>query len=169
MKMKVTGGRRFAVFLRRARRAKASSVQAVEVGFFSTAKYPDGTPVAAVAAWNEFGTEVNGKPHVPERPFFRNAIAASKDDILAAMKETIDPKTMALDTKTAGRMGLAMVGAIKRSITVLRKPPNAPITIKGGWLRTKTGKWIKLKPKKSTNPLIDTGKMRMSVDQRIIP
>ena len=69
MPKNVTGGRKLAAFLRQAKAAQASSVKGIDVGFFSTAKYPDGTPVAAVAAWNEFGTERNGQQHVPERPF----------------------------------------------------------------------------------------------------
>ena len=43
----------------------------VAVGFMEGATYPDGTPVAAVAFWNEFGKEGQ-----PPRPFFRQMIAA---------------------------------------------------------------------------------------------
>lgn len=41
----------------------------VDVGFFSKDQYPDGTPVATVAYWNEKGTK-----STPARPFMRNAI-----------------------------------------------------------------------------------------------
>ena len=43
----------------------------VAVGFMEGATYPDGTPVAAVAYWNEFGAS-----GTPARPFFRQMIAA---------------------------------------------------------------------------------------------
>ena len=53
------------------------------------------------------------------------------------------------------------------SITVIRKPPNAPITIKGGWMRSKKGKLFYIKGKGSDNPLIDTGFLKMSVVHRV--
>ena len=37
----------------------------IRVGFFKSAKYPDGVFVASVAAWQEYGTEKNGKLHIP--------------------------------------------------------------------------------------------------------
>ena len=90
---------------------------------------------------------------MPERPFFRNAIRAAPQLLLEVLKEHIDPMTMAFDQKVAGRMGVAMVGQVQRSITVLRQPPNATATL----LR-----------KRSSNPLIDTGFMRQSVTHRVI-
>ena len=44
----------------------------VDVGFMSGAIYPDGTPVAQVAFWNEFGH--GGRFPAPPRPFFRNMV-----------------------------------------------------------------------------------------------
>lgn len=44
-----------------------------QVGWFETAKYPDGTPVAYVAAIHEFGHAAGG---ILPRPFFRPTIAA---------------------------------------------------------------------------------------------
>lgn len=41
----------------------------VEVGVFEDATYPDGTSVARVAKWNEFGTK-----STPPRPFMRQTI-----------------------------------------------------------------------------------------------
>ena len=79
--VKRTGGRKLERFLREAGRGGVSSVA---VGFFSDAKYQDGTPVAAVAAWNEFGTK-----NIPERPFFRQAIAGMEDGIANIIKARI--------------------------------------------------------------------------------
>jgi hypothetical protein len=42
----------------------------LRVGFLENAKYPDGTPVAAVAAWQNYGTG-----SIPPRPFFSNMVA----------------------------------------------------------------------------------------------
>ena len=45
----------------------------LRVGFLENAIYADGTPVAAVAFWNEFGHE--GRFPSPPRPFFRTMVA----------------------------------------------------------------------------------------------
>ena len=144
--MAVRGGQRLSRFIKRAKRAK--SVRSVEIGFFESAKYPDGTPVASVAAWNEFGTET-----IPERPFFRNAIDDSKKELLEVLTENIDPRTLEVDRRVAGLMGQQMVGRIQRSITTLRTPANKPVTVllKG-----------------SSNPLIASEKMRKSTSYRVI-
>ena len=46
----------------------------IQVGFFETAVYPDGTPIAYVAAIQEFGHGA-----IPPRPFLRPAAADNKD------------------------------------------------------------------------------------------
>ena len=140
-------GKRLERFIRDVRRAPAKSAKDVDVGFFSKARYPDGTPVAAVAAWNEFGTR-----YTPERPFFRNAIEGASPDLLEVVKAYVDPMEMQFTTYIAGRIGLAMQARVQKSITVLREPPNHPDTIKH---------------KGSSNPLIDTGVMRQSVTFRV--
>ena len=48
----------------------------VQIGFLANgplSTYPDGTPVATVAFWNEFGH--GGESPSPPRPFFRTMIA----------------------------------------------------------------------------------------------
>lgn len=47
----------------------------VQAGVFEDAEYPDGTPVAQVAQWNEFGTA-----ETPPRPFLRQTINDHQDD-----------------------------------------------------------------------------------------
>lgn len=163
-KSRVQGGKKLKAWLKKAKTAQARS-KTVSVGFFSTAKYPDGTPVAAVAAWQEFGVPDN---NLDERPFFRNAIDGADEDIMPVLKQGIDPMDMALDSRTAGRMGLVMQARIQRSITELSTPANAEITVKGGWMRNKqTGKLFYVKGKGSSNPLIDEGFMRQSVTHKV--
>ena len=157
---RVTGGQKLKRFIAQAKRAQAGAVGGVEVGFFETARYPPVStgkgggrrqktlPVATVAAWNEFGNRAG----VPERPYFRNALDASKGDVNAVIKESIDPRTMAPDKALAGKVGLVVQGHIQRSITSLRTPPNAPSVIKR---------------KGSSNPLIDTKKMTNSVTFKV--
>ena len=46
-------------------------------------------------------------------------------------------------------------------------PANADITLKGGWMRSSSGKPFYVKPKKSTAPLIDTGQLRRAVSSEV--
>lgn len=148
----IVGGRRLDSYLRQAKSARIRSVRGLEVGFFRSAQYPDGTPVAAVAAWNELGTERNGQQQVPERPFFRGAIRDIRREMMPVLAAVI-PDTLEFNRRAAGTLGAFMRGKIQRSITSLREPPNAPATIerKGG----------------KSNPLIDTGVMRRAVNWRV--
>ena len=144
VKVQRRGGQRLKRLLREAGKGGVSGVR---VGFFETARYDDGTPVAAVAAWNEFGTET-----IPERPFFRRAIAEAEDRIAKVLRRGIDTEKMVVDERLAGRVGAYVQGEIQDSITALKEPQNAPETIKR---------------KGSSNPLIDTGHMRDSVDYEV--
>lgn len=57
--------------------ARVSSAQAVTVGFLEGATYPDGTPVAMVAAVQEFGGSMN----IPERTQDLNFKQAKNGDV----------------------------------------------------------------------------------------
>ena len=140
--VKRTGGKKLQRLLREAGKG---GVSGVKVGFFSTAKYGDkrGTPVAAVAAWNEFGTK-----NIPERPFFRNALAESERGVSNILAKGIDTKKMVVDERLAGRVGAYVQGEIQESITALKEPPNAPETVRR---------------KGSSDPLLDTETLRNSV------
>jgi hypothetical protein len=118
----------------------------VEVGFLEGATYPDGTPVAAVAYWNEFG---NGS--APPRPFFRGMIASESPSwpakVTALAKSGNDaPKILAL-------MGEDIDGALKQSINDLTAPPLAQSTIDR---------------KGFDKPLIETSHMVNSTGYRVI-
>ncbi|MCX2708364.1 MULTISPECIES: hypothetical protein [unclassified Pseudomonas] len=52
---------------------KAVDGSKVEIGFFEDSTYPNGTPVALVAAWNEYGTRFH-----PERPFMRETFTSKE-------------------------------------------------------------------------------------------
>lgn len=120
----------------------------VEAGFMQGATYPDkeGTPVAAVAFWNEFGTSES-----PARPFFRNMIA--KESPTWGRKMAGLMKASDYDgTKTLGIMGEDLRDAIKESINTLSSPPLAASTVKA---------------KGFDKPLIDTSHMINSVDYEV--
>ena len=84
MAKRVKGGRKLQRFIRKAKSAKG--VRGVESGFYATAKYPDGTPVTNVAAWQEFGTV-----RIPERPFMRQSIPKMKPPLLDILNSEVDP------------------------------------------------------------------------------
>ena len=120
---------------------KTARSKGYRVGFFSSAKYPNGTSVALVAAYNEFGMGV------PERAFFRMANKRVQSDLIKMIKRELEGGKP-LTSIVVQRMAEVHKGAVQTSITELDEPPNAPATIK---------------KKKSSNPLIDTGFMRTAV------
>ena len=147
--IKVRGGDKLRRVLKDAKAAQRSQVKRLAVGFFETARYPDGTPVAAVAAWNEYGTK-----RIPERPFFRQALDAAVRPVSRLIENAIDPKELVVDKILAGRIGETVKGEIEQRIVDLREPANAPSTI------AKKG---------SSNPLIGkTSTMRQSVTWDIL-
>ena len=146
VKVQQRGGKKLRRLLREAGKG---GVSGVKVGFFSTAKYQDGTPVAAVAAWNEFGTET-----IPERPFFRNALAESERGVSNILAKGIDTKKMVVDDRQLAEW-VRMFRERFKTASSLNDPPNSPATI--------AQKRKKLHGKKGTGggetPLIDTGAM----------
>lgn len=95
----------------------------VRVGVLENATYPDGTPVAMVAFWNEYGTKTS-----PVRAFFRTTVSEQRKNWVLSVKNLMklhdDPK------KVMGLMGEHMKGQIVQSINTWTDPPNAPYTIK---------------------------------------
>lgn len=97
----------------------------VSVGFIDGATYPDGTPVAAVAFFNEFGRPSQGQP---PRPFFRRMIAESSPtwpDKMAKLAKATDydgEKVLAL-------MGEDIKGSLQQSINDFTSPALAPSTV----------------------------------------
>lgn len=98
----------------------------VSVGFMGGATYPDGTPVAQVAFWNEYGH--GGNFPAPPRPFFRNMIAAEQDTWPLKMARLAKSKKYDGDHVLA-LMGEDMGGALQQSITTLSEPKLSPTTL----------------------------------------
>ncbi len=138
--MPVTGGHRLKQAIEK---RKQGGVKSLEVGFFSSARYQDGTYVAAVAAYNEFGTR-----RIPSRPFMRNANERLKRDIPKYLDQVLVATDGVVTEQVANQVGAIAAGEIQQEIVDLKEPPNAPYT---------------LERKGSSNPLVDTGKMRLSV------
>lgn len=97
--------------------------------------------VAQYATFNEFGTA-----DIPERPFFRESLRKNRTKYGKALGRALQ-RDLAAD-RALGLIGAEAAADLQESITTLRTPPNAPSTVA---------------QKGSSNPLIDTGRMRQSV------
>lgn len=137
--MELQGGDKMAKVLSDLAKKMTGSVR---VGFLEGETYPDGTPVPAVAFWNEFGTS-----KTPARPFFRSTITDKSDEWSARIEGAA--KHYDFDgAKVLEVMGQTMAEDIQSSITGWQDPPNADSTI----------------AKKGFNsPLRDTNQMHDSV------
>jgi hypothetical protein len=123
------------------------------IGFFSEDKYSDGTNIAQIAFWNEFGVPKDDGTRIPERSFLRAWVDKNKAKIdkfkLVLLRKIIDRQ---IDAKKAIKLlGEFATGEIKKFIVALKDPPNAPSTIAA---------------KGSSNPLIDTGRMLGAVQHK---
>lgn len=130
----------------------------LEVGFFESAKYPDGTPVAYVAAIQEFGYP---EGNIPSRPFFRNAISKNggwKDLSNKAMAAVIEGR-MGLN-QALNQMGLQMAADVKDSITDGSYEALKQSTLDARQSRKRT-------QGVASKPLIDTAQMLQSVKHAV--
>lgn len=118
----------------------------LNVGFFDTAKYPNGQGVPLVAFWQEYGTI-----SIPKRPFMRNAVLKGKVQWCEAFKHFARGKNADIDL-IFNKVGEVVRGDVVKSITATTTPPNAPATIA---------------QKGSSHPLIDTGFLRQSVTFKV--
>lgn len=124
-----------------------ASNKQVRAGFLEGATYPDGTPVALVAAVHEFGAPAKG---IPVRPFMRTAIAQNK-------AKWADQLSRAIGESGTAEAALGMVGEsikddLRSSIRDGDWAPNKPRTVAR---------------KGFAKPLIDTAHMVNSVDHDV--
>lgn len=123
---------------------------AVKVGFFEDAQYEDGTPVAYVAVWIEFGTKTS-----PPRPVFRVAVKEHLGEWrelvrLLSKKVATGQLTM---LQVLDQLGAAATGHLSKAIAGLKEPALAESTIKNRMNR-KANKDFRGNLDK---PLIDSG------------
>lgn len=95
------------------------------VGFFEGADYPDGTPVATVAAIQNFGAPARG---IPPRPFFSRMIEQNSPkwgDALARILKSVD-----FDVERALElMGQGIAGQLRQAIVDMNSPPLSEVTL----------------------------------------
>jgi hypothetical protein len=129
--------------------ALASKSAKLRVGFLEKSRYPDGTPVAMIAAIQDSGAPRAG---IPPRPFFRNMIADKKGEWPEAIAEQFREKGYDSE-KALDAVGQTIAGQLKESIIKTNEPPLAPSTVAR---------------KGFSKPLIDTTQMINSVDREVV-
>lgn len=121
----------------------------LRVGFLAGATYPDGKPVAMIAAIQNWGAPSVG---IPPRPFFSNMVADKQkgwgnDTAVALQRENYDaPRALAL-------VGMNIEGQLRQSIRDTNAPPLAQSTIDR---------------KGHSKPLVDSGNMLNSIDHEVV-
>ncbi len=77
-------------------------------------------------------------------------------------------KGAGLSARSAGKSDQAGVDGIHAYIDAGIPPPNAPITLTGGWMRNPaSGKAVKVKGKSGTKTMVDTGQLYNDFDWEI--
>lgn len=134
------GGKKFEKLL------KELADKEVRVGFqHGQATEEDGTDICDVAMWNELGTE-----NMPSRPFLRMSVDENESKIEEFLKGEVKDLVNGADAEQILKeIGLFQKDLIQEKITEGSFAPNADSTIRR---------------KGSSKPLIDTGRMRQSVN-----
>lgn len=153
MSARLRGGAKLAKYLTDLKQ-NATNARRVNVGFFRDATYTDGTPVATVAAVQEFGND-----RVPARPFMRTTIAERSRQWPKAAWVVL--RATGCNAREAlERMGAVAVGDIQTKIGEITTPPLAPSTIRN---RIREGS------KRPEKPLIDTATMSNALRYQMDP
>lgn len=120
----MTGGDKLEKFLREKAR-KLKNAGTLKVGFLEGATYPDGTPVATVAAIQNFGAPSQG---IPPRPFFSNLIRRYRQTWPPAIANGL--KNTGMDAaKTLTLMGHVIGAELQQQIIETTEPPLSPVTL----------------------------------------
>lgn len=100
----------------------------LQVGWFESARYDEGTPVAGVAAIQEFGSASGG---IPPRPFLRPTVAENSYDWIKILETGLKRVLVgkADTTKLLNILGLRASGQVRKTISQLTDPPLSPITL----------------------------------------
>lgn len=122
--VKLTGGEGIEAKLRELSKLAKKRATA-RVGFLEGATYPDGTPVAMVAAIQNYGAPARG---IPPRPFFSAMIAEKSSgwgDSLAATFRAAD-----YDAPAALELfGEGVAGQLRQSLVDMTEPALSPVTL----------------------------------------
>lgn len=112
--------------------------------------------------------------HIPPRPVVKPALSQEnvRQEMASCQAEALRAARAGdLEGTKAGLEKSGQVGAegIRAYIDKGVPPPNAPITLSGGWMRNPvSGKPVKVKGKSGTTSLVDTGQLRAEFDWEIV-
>lgn len=151
----------------------------LKVGFLEGATYPDGTPVATVAAIQNFGAPARG---IPPRPFFTNMIKEKSERWASALAALLKRNDWDVD-KTLNQMGAGIKGQLQQAIVDMNAPPLSQVTLMLRKMRSEdpdlevTGATVGEAARRvaagestagvATKPLIDSTNMINSVDYEV--
>lgn len=135
----------------------------LEVGFFDTAVYPSGVPVAYVASVHEFGWGP-----IPARPFMRPTMNAERNtwqrNFLGGFKAVVNGQLTT--QQVLDQMGMKISAQIKESISSVTSPALQESTIEAR-LRKLTAGVAATAKGSIAKPLVATGQMLNSVDYKV--
>ncbi|AUX72751.1 hypothetical protein [Erwinia pyrifoliae] len=127
----------------------------LQIGFFEHGKYPDGTPIAYVAAIQELGHPAGG---IPPRPFLRPAMAENAAGYKKLISQAVNAAVAGSITLNDGlnQIGTKAAGDVQNAIRTLTTPPLHTSTIRGRARRHSKGRAL-------SKPLVDSGQMLQTV------
>ena len=145
----------------------------VNVGIPASAKEADGTPVAMIAAVQEFGNPALG---IPERSFLRAGVRTNAGDFVQLNRINlvrILQGNMTYD-QALGQLGAMAAGRVKQNIRDGSYAPLKAATVAARKRRLSSGYRAALAKKKGApiemdKPLIDSGQMWQSITFEIGP
>ena len=144
---------------------KEIETKQVKVGFFETSHYTDGTPVAYVAAIQEFG---HGP--IPPRPFMRPAEAENKSKwaagIAQGVKRALAGGGSVVDA--LDQVGRVAAGDVRKAIQAVTTPALKEATVNARKARLSKRSRKKANPVTIRKPLVDTGELIRSVDSAVV-
>lgn len=160
-------------------RKRVEEGRSVSVGFMADAKYPDGTPVAMVAAIHNYGAPGAG---IPARPFFSNMISDNSDNWGPQLGRLL--KANGFEAIAAlSQMGEVIAGELRQSIIYGDWQPLSETTLMLRTMRSKgatvTGRTVGQaanavaaglqhdRSETGAKPLVDTGHMLNSITYRV--
>lgn len=152
------------------KRMKSLEEYSAQAGWFESARYDDGVPVAQVAIYNEYGTS-----RIPPRPFMRPTAESQKGEWARTTGKVV---SQVLRGKMSAEQGMTLVaqkaaGDIRQTITQVFEPELSPVTVLLRQWRKEgkdiTGKTVGDAARAvaegqrgegvTTKPLVDTGHM----------
>lgn len=136
---------------------------AAGVGFFPSAKYEDGTPVAYVATIQEFGAPAQG---IDPRSFMRSTAENKQGDWADVARRGAKAVVngSATGQQVVDAIGQQAAGDIRRTISKIQEPKLAASTVANRMRKRADKKTVG----NLTKPLVDTGILINSVTSEAI-